>query len=188
MTQPQSLPRLWSAGAAGVIGWLVLLSAAVADVGATGYYSDLAARPSYLISWLTFLTAALVLTLTPPVSQAKWEFELRLGLLLGLGPEILLTLPLLLGLGDLENVQSWPYVLDAGVRWLQTPGRLLSWPLGGMQSRWAVGLSDPPTWAIARALVVLNIANVVGWSVVVGMARSSYLRWTLRRTGLRHDA
>ncbi|MDY7092708.1 MAG: hypothetical protein SX243_07020 [Acidobacteriota bacterium] len=161
-TVPQSLPWLL-AGSTGLAAWGLLMLQAAAATGPAGYFTDLAQSPAHFLAWLALLVGLQSLV-TAAQRQTAWRWvEVRVGVGLGLVPELLLTLPLLTRI-DIE-AGAWFLWLERLISLFQLPGRALTAPFRDF-SRWAVGLTDPGSAWVARELAVLNLANVLGWVVV----------------------
>ena len=163
MRRPTRRFVVWLPVAAGALAvWVILLQKAADEAGPSGYFFQLAQTPQYLLAWIALFFALQVLITSAELPTRVSRVTLRLGVLLGLGPEVLLTLPILLGL---EVWAPWYSTLDRAVRYLQLPGRTMTSPFTSF-IRYAVGLTDPGAAWVAREIAILNLMNVCGWLLI----------------------
>ena len=146
----------------------VLMYGAAKEVGDTGYYGDLALTFHYPFAWTALLAAMIASAASVSLRLAVPKWAIRAASVLGLGPEIVLTVPITLhGLGFVDVNRGWYRLLGRVVHFFQLPGEWLVELTGTYHGRWWVGLVDPKTMDTLISLVVLNLMNLVGWSVLV---------------------
>ena len=158
----------------GLVLWWLCLNRAANRVGPAGYFVDLARQPAYLFSWMFLLVGLLTLS-TAVCPPSRMRRSLFVGSSVGLFPEFLLTFPLLLEI-PVGPEDDWLPHLAHLVDHLQLPGRLVFPPC---DDRWSRGLADPPTWSTAVCLLEVNLANVLGWTLLALVA--SWLAGKVRR-------